>query len=612
EEISLSRDLARVRRDLDLPVDLKDLSPAEKDAAGLREMFRKLGFTVPLFGILPRERGGEEGGAQEVKVRPVTAARDLESFLDEAGERVGIFCREDRLVVSSEQGAVSVPGELSSSLGPLLKGRGKSVVFYDAKEAARRNPSLKPLLKGSFEDVMVMAYIASPEESSFALDRLVTKYLGSSVDPGGEAAGAFLVPLFRELKETLSREGLENLYREVDLPLVPVLLTMEERGIILRREALERLSREIEGELGNIEREIREIAGEEVNLASPKQVSFLLFEKLGLPPVKRTKTGYSTDISVLEELSPLHEVPRLIIRHRMLAKLKSTYVDVLPGLVDPRTGRIHTSFHQTTTATGRLSSSNPNLQNIPIRTEEGRKIRDAFVAEEGYFFLGADYSQIELRVLAHLSGDETLKEIFHEGRDVHTETAVALFGVGKGEVTPEMRRQAKVVNFGIIYGMSPYGLSRELKIGQKEAREYIESYFSRYPGVREFIDETIEKAKETGYVETLFGRKRRLPDLSSRNQNLRQAAERMAINTPVQGTAADIIKLSMIRLHHRLLERGLDAHLVLQIHDELVLEVREESLEEAKEILRDSMENVVELSVPLTVDLKWGRTWGEI
>nr|NIS75534.1 DNA polymerase I [Deltaproteobacteria bacterium] len=380
----------------------------------------------------------------------------------------------------------------------------------------------------------------------------------------------------------------------------------------LEKGKLENLSGRLAGELGEIEERVARYSGGEVNLSSPKQVSFLLFDKLGLTPLKRTKTGFSTDMEVLEQLSSIHEAPALILRHRMLSKLKSTYVDVLPQMVNHRTGRIHTSFNQMQTATGRLSSSNPNLQNIPVRTDYGREIREAFVPDEGFTFVGADYSQIELRILAHLAKDEKLLEVFEKDRDVHRETAVALFGVGEDEVTPELRRRAKIVNFGILYGMTPFGLSKELKIPQPEAKKYIDDYFDRYPGVRLFIDTTLEKAREREFVETLLGRRRYLRDINSRNQTLRQAAERMGVNAPVQGTAADIIKMSMIALARLLEKEKLDAHIILQVHDELILEVRSEVVEEVGAHLKRVMEGVITLDVPLKVDVKIGFSWGEL
>ena len=354
------------------------------------------------------------------------------------------------------------------------------------------------------------------------------------------------------------------------------------------------------------------IAGPEININSPKQLSFLLFEKLGLPPVKRTKTGYSTDVEVLEQLKGAHEIPGLVLEYRTLAKIRSTYVNVLPGMVDSRDGRIHTTFHQTQTATGRLSSSDPNLQNIPVRADLGRRIRSGFVAEAGSLFVGADYSQVELRLLAHLSGDAELTRRFRDGEDIHVATACGVFGVAPDEVTPELRRRAKVINFGILYGMSPFGLSRELGIGGKEAKQYIDQYFERYPGVYRYIEELKEQARSDGYVHTIQGRRRFLRDINSQNKVLREAAERMAINTPIQGSAADIIKMAMIRVDREFRERRMHAGLVLQVHDELIAEAPEAEVPEVERFLTTAMEGAASLSVPLTVSVSRGKHWGEI
>ncbi|MBP2675480.1 MAG: polymerase, partial [Deltaproteobacteria bacterium] len=348
------------------------------------------------------------------------------------------------------------------------------------------------------------------------------------------------------------------------------------------------------------------------NINSPKQLAFLLFEKLNLPPVKKTKTGYSTDMDVLEQLKGLHEIPSLVLEYRTLAKIRSTYVDVLPGLVDPGDGRIHSTFHQTQAATGRLSSSDPNLQNIPIRTELGRRIRAGFVADPGNTFVGADYSQVELRLLAHLSGDAELIRRFRGGDDIHTATAAAVFNVSKTEVTEEQRRKAKVINFGILYGMSPFGLSRELGIGGKEAKEYIEQYFRRYPGVKDYIEDVKASARKNGYVLTIMGRRRFLKDIGSQNRVLREAAERMAVNTPIQGSAADLIKLAMIRVDREFREKHMEARLILQVHDELIVEAPDREAREAERIVTGAMEGVAKLSVPLTVSVSRGRNWGEI
>jgi DNA polymerase-1 len=371
------------------------------------------------------------------------------------------------------------------------------------------------------------------------------------------------------------------------------------------------MSVELAQELDEVEGRIFDMADEKFNINSSQQLGRILFEKLGLPTQKKTKkkTGYSTDVEVLTALCRHHDLPSLVLRHRMLAKLKSTYVDALFELINPETGRIHTSFNQTITATGRLSSSNPNLQNIPIRTQEGRDVRRAFIPREDWYFVAADYSQIELRLLAHYSGDKILKEAFANDEDIHARTAAEVFLTDQQNVSQELRYQAKAINFGIIYGMGPYSLSKDLGISQKMARTYIDHYFDRYRGVKKFMDQTIEEARKTGQVSTRFGRIRYLPDINSKNANMRGVAERAAINTPIQGTAADLLKLAMIRVDEALEEKGLDTAMLLTVHDELVFESPENEVETVKELVCGIMENIVELSVPLKVNVAVGKDW---
>ncbi len=468
--------------------------------------------------------------------------------------------------------------------------------------------------------MQVAGHLLAPEEGTPAFAKLRARYLPSSLavaegesreDRAADEAAAML-SLGKELERLLGEAGLLEVFRGLDMPLLPVLHRMEERGIRIDPEIFRELSARLARDVEAIERRVAEAAGTEFNINSPKQLAFLLFEKLGLPPVKKTKTGYSTDVEVLEQLKNLHEVPSLVLEYRTLAKIRSTYVDVLPGLVDPRDGRIHTTFHQTQTATGRLSSSDPNLQNIPIRTELGRRIRSGFVADPGNILIGADYSQVELRLLAHLSGDAELIRRFRAGDDIHTATAAAVFGVASAEVTAEQRRKAKVINFGILYGMSPFGLSRELGIGGKEAKEYIEQYLQRYPGVRDYIEDVKASARKNRYVSTIMGRRRFLRDIDSRNRVLREAAERMAVNTPIQGSAADLIKLAMIRADREFRQRRMRARLILQVHDELIVEAPGAEAGEAERILTGAMEGAAELAVPLTVSVSRGANWGEI
>jgi DNA polymerase-1 len=395
------------------------------------------------------------------------------------------------------------------------------------------------------------------------------------------------------------------------MPLIEVLAKMEIRGVKLDMDFLQALSDEFGTKLDGLEKKIYQEAGQEFNIKSTKQLGEILFEKLLLPVQKKTKTGYSTDVSTLTELSHLHPLPGEILSFRSLAKLKSTYIDNMPALVNDQTGRIHTSFNQTMTATGRLSSSDPNLQNIPIRTEEGRRIREAFIAEPGWKILSADYSQIELRLLAHLSGDENLIDAFTKGEDVHARTASEVWEVSPDEVTADMRREAKVINFGIIYGMSSFGLSKELEISPKQAQEYIDSYFLQYRQVREYLDKVLEDARENEYVSTLMNRRRYLPEINAKNGAVRKFAERTATNAPIQGTAADLIKIAMINIDKELDAKNLKSKMIMQVHDELVFEVPDDEIEILSALVKNGMESVVNLKVLLKVEMSWGKNWKE-
>lgn len=426
---------------------------------------------------------------------------------------------------------------------------------------------------------------------------------------GGDSVASLRLERF--LEPAIKKERLAELFYNIEMPLVEVLADMETAGIKIDLSLMGTFSKELEKELIGLTKRIYFLAGEEFNINSPKQLQEILFTKLGLRTIKKTKTGFSTDVDVLGQLALEHELPKEILEHRTLSKLKSTYVDALPKIVNPKTGRLHTSFNQTITATGRLSSSAPNLQNIPIRGEWGKRIRAAFIAEEGHLLLSSDYSQIELRVLAHLSHDKELIDVFKKEGDVHTKTACELFGVSPENITSEMRRRAKTVNFGIVYGISPYGLSKELTISPDEAKFYIETYFAKHSGVKNYMEKLIKQTSETGYVSTIFNRKRAIPELKSTNKNIRQLGERLAINTPVQGSAADIIKLSMLNIWRKLKKEKLRAKMILQVHDELLFEIPVEEKDKVKELVRKEMENVIELQVPLKVDIGIGKNWAE-
>ena len=395
------------------------------------------------------------------------------------------------------------------------------------------------------------------------------------------------------------------------MPLVEVLADLEMRGVIVDAAYLRQMAQQLQGQMETLLQEIFTLVGEEFNINSPPQLQHILFDVLKLPTGKKTKTGYSTDVSVLENLALEHDLPRLILDYRHLAKMKSTYVDALPQMIHPQTGRIHTSFNQTITETGRLSSSNPNLQNIPIRSELGREMRRAFVAAPGHVLVSADYSQIELRLLAHMSGDPVLIDAFRSGQDIHARTAMEVFGVEGSVVDSDMRRMAKTVNFGILYGLSAFGLAQRLHISNEAARTYIDGYFARYPRVKECLDGILVSARQQGYVTTLLQRRRYLPDITNANRTIREAAERTAINMPFQGSAADLIKLAMVHLHHQIMTEHLPCHMLLQIHDELLFEVPENAVEEMLPRITETMENVWHLDVPLTVEVGQGHTWAE-
>jgi DNA polymerase-1 len=422
---------------------------------------------------------------------------------------------------------------------------------------------------------------------------------------------AALVDLAPALERGLEEEGLATLHREVEAPLVPVLVEMERAGILVDRGAMAGMSEEFGRSMEGLEARIHALAGRPFNVASTRELAQVLFGELDLPVLKRLKTGPSTDQDVLEKLAEQHELPRLVLEHRALAKLKGTYVDALPQLIDPADGRIHTTYHQAGAATGRLSSSDPNLQNIPIRTDLSRRIRAAFVAPPGRQLLSADYSQIELRILAHYSDDPALVEAFRNREDVHTRTAAETYGVAPSAVTPDMRRVAKMLNFAIAYGLSAFGLSQRLDLPGAEAQAIISRYFARYAGVKRYVEQAVEEARRTGESRTLYGRARAMPEIAARNPALRSAAERTAINTPIQGTAADIVKIAMVRVHDAIVREGKDARLLLQVHDELVLEVADGEIAAVEQLVRREMAGAAALKVPLDVEVGHGHTWAE-
>jgi DNA polymerase I len=556
------------------------------------------------------------------------------SFAMAPDEGFYIPCGHDRNIVADQLDR----GQVLSLLKPVLENPAYKKVGQNIKYDWMVLSHYGIELAGVAFDTMVASYLLNPSKRAHSLDQIALDYLDhqmityeDTVGKGRKEEGFAHVPLekavpyasedaditlaaFQVLSPKLKAMGLMDLFDSVEMPLVPVLMRMEKRGIAVSRDRLRELSKSFSRQLDAIESQIYIVAGETFNIRSSQQLGHILFEKLKLPVQKRTtkNTAHSTDVDVLTTLADHHELPALVLRHRTLAKLKSTYTDALIELIHPETGRIHTSYNQTVAATGRLSSSDPNLQNIPIRTDEGRQIRSAFLPQDGWQLLSADYSQIELRILAHCSEDPILIKAFQEDEDIHARTAAEVFQVFPSFIDAELRRQAKAINFGIVYGMSPFGLSKQLNISQKMAKTYIDNYFARYRGVKTFMDRTIADARQTRKTTTLLNRIRLLPDIDSANRTVRQFAERMAINTPIQGSAADLIKLAMIKLDQALDHRGLKAAMLLTVHDELVFEAPPEEKAELEVLVRDMMEGVWELRVPLKVNMEWGNDWSQV
>lgn len=543
------------------------------------------------------------------------------------GLGLGLATRDGALLLP-----LNVVQALRSEIADWLTSKDWLKVGFDLKQEMHRLKHLDLTLDGPNFDTLIASYLLNPNTTpanplelaaAFRLPAArTTADAGSSPESEGrQTSGAAPAAPVRQLVATLQvqpvlarrleEEGLAELFWEVEMPLCRVLASMEQAGVAIDVELLRRMSREMGGEIDRLAEEIYHLAGTRFNLNSPKQLADVLFTRLGLPVIRKTKTGPSTSADVLEELADKHEVVALILDYRQLVKLKSTYIDALPGLVNPATGRVHTTFHQTVTATGRLSSSDPNLQNIPVRSEAGRRIRQAFVAPPGHLLIAADYSQIELRVLAHMADDPALQEAFFSETDIHTRTAAEVFGIPATEVTSEQRSAAKAINFGIIYGISGYGLARGTGLTREAAQAYIDAYFARYPGVKRYMDETVERAKRDGYVTTLLGRRRFIPELRASNYAQRSFGQRMAMNTPIQGSAADIIKVAMVEVQRRLRARGLAGRMILQVHDELVLEVPQSEVDEMAALVKDAMENCVELKVPLKVDVEVGSNWAD-
>jgi DNA polymerase-1 len=651
----LSRELARLHEDVPIELDYDRLKMKEPDNAALLQLFKELEFTALLKYITQEPEKG-------AVYKTVLTEEDFQALLGAISSAVEVSVDTETTsldALTAELVGISFSVQPHQAyylpLGHTYTGALKQISLdraFSALKPVLENPSIKKIgqnlkydllvlgqykiaLQGVAFDTMIASYLLNPSKTSHGLEAIALEYLNYKVTTYTDVTGSGKKQIgFNEvdietatrysgedadialrLKQTLGpklqEQGLEKLYREIEMPLMEVLVAMERHGVKVDADFLGTMSKKLEKEAAKIEKKIYELAGTEFNINSPKQLAEILFEKLKLTPTKRTKTGFSTNVDVLEELAHVHPLPAEILTFRTLSKLKSTYVDALPAMINPDTGRLHTSFNQAVTATGRLSSSDPNLQNIPIRTDVGREIRRAFIAERGASLLAADYSQIELRILAHMSGDPALIRTFIEDQDVHTRTASEIFGLSPEEITSEMRRKAKAVNFGIIYGISAFGLAQNIGVSNAEARRYIDNYFARYPKVREFLDRTIEDAKTNGSVTTLFGRRRFIPELGASLVSVRNFGERTAVNTPIQGTAADIIKVAMIHIHNSLAEQGLGSRMILQVHDELVFEVPDKEIELMKHLVKEKMEGVLRLSVPIRVDMGVGKNWDE-
>ncbi|HTA25384.1 MAG TPA: DNA polymerase I [Terriglobales bacterium] len=646
DNILLSKQLVTIDCNVPIELDENAMKMGEPDREALRELFTELEFTSLLKELLPIAEVSEAhysdaksaadvesvlqampvGGALAVAIEAESKIAEEDEDEPEESEsgmlpllaEVAPATRARSMAISSVPGvAVTVSAEneaAASRLNAVLADADLPKAIHDWKAAAHAMAPMGTVTRGVQHDPMLYSYLLDPTYPSHRLADVALRRFNMKVSGGLPEAANVTGRLATVLRAEVEQAGLLKLYQEIDLPLVPVLTRMEHAGVKIDRKNLSEMSSRLEREIASKAREIYESAGHEFNISSPKQLGDVLFNKLNLPkPVKYGKgKTISTAVDVLEGLAEDHAVPRMVLEYRQLTKLKSTYVDALPALLNPATGRLHTTFGQTGTATGRLSSTNPNLQNIPIRTELGREIRAAFTAEPGHVLLAADYSQIELRLLAHFSQDPLLVEAYRRGDDIHTLTASQVFGVPPLMVTPDHRRQAKVVNFGIVYGLSAFGLSQSLGIEPGEARRFIDAYFEKYAGVRKFREQVLEEARRTQRVTTLFGRVRPIPDINSKNANLRGFAERTAVNTPLQGTAADLIKIAMIRIDEQLRERGLTSRMTLQVHDELVFEVPEAEIDVMRSLVKERMERAYALTVPLLVEMGVGTNWRDM
>jgi len=635
EQVLMSKQLAKIATELPLQLDLEALQRRDPDVPTLGALYRELGFNSLLKELNAEQLAASAPASAEPSVTADYAAlanaTEFREYLQklppkeplavwlnlELGEREaeGFGTRVASVEVSTKAGEgrsvwADEKGEVLKALAPVLADGQRPKIVHD--------PKLFQLLNGTVANLrdatQIYSYLLRPTTANHNFADVVMRELNVLLGGGAGERADYLQRLAPVLRARIEEQELADVYEKIDLPLAPVLADMERTGIRVDPAELDKMSAAMEKEIHRLENEIWSLAGAEFNVNSPTQLAEILFDKLNLQVAAKRGRGKvrSTAVEILQELTVQHPLPAKIIEFREIAKLKSTYVDSLPKLVHRETGRLHTSFSQTTAATGRLSSSDPNLQNIPIRTELGREIRAAFVAENGRVLLSADYSQIELRVMAHMSGDPVLVEAFRNGEDIHARTAQEVFGVGPLMQTAEHRRAAKAINFGIIYGLSAFGLAQQLGISQKEAAQFIAAYFTRYRGVKEFLDNILVETRKTGAAKTLFGRTRPIPEITSPQVQLRNFAERTALNSPLQGTAADLIKLAMIHIHKRLADEQFEARMILQVHDELLFEAPPKELKKLEALVRQEMEGVYELSVPLVVETCSGPNWRDL
>jgi DNA polymerase-1 len=640
-QVLMSKQLAAIDTAVPLELDLDKLKMREPDRAALAELYRELGFNSLLkelmaSGVLEKSSTAQQetatgGVAQKRDYAQFESVRALRDYLTKlpANAELALWLNLDMAERETEGFGTRVAGiEVSSKAGEGRalwtdeKGEALLTLEQALRDQKRRkivhDPKLFQLLAGRTENIqhatLLYAYLLRPTTAKHDFSDVVFRHFNVPIGGGAGERADFLQKLAPILRKQVEEQNLSTVYETIDLPLAGVLAEMERTGIRVDPQALDKMSHSMEKEVRRLEKEIWKLAGSEFNVNSPTQLAEILFDKLNLQLPSRRGKGKvrSTAADILEELSDQHELPKKIIEYREIAKLKSTYVDALPKLIHPGTGRLHTSYSQTGTATGRLSSSDPNLQNIPIRTELGREIRAAFVADKGKILLSADYSQIELRIMAHFSQDPVLIEAFRSGEDIHARTAQEVFGVGPMAQTAEHRRAAKAINFGIIYGLSAFGLAQQLGIAQKEAAQFINAYFARYRGVKEYLDRILVETRKSEVAKTLFGRIRPIPEINSPQMQLRNFAERTALNSPLQGTAADLIKLAMISIDKRLRLEKFVARMILQVHDELVFEAPEKEAGSLSKLVQQEMESVYELAVPLVVEIAVGPNWRDL